>query len=253
MIDERKSVFDENGPDQEKLHDTYGGPVNLMRQWADERRAAGRFTLEEAALAIVDGVVRPGKAEAVKTHWENDWPLLWSLIQSARTGALPIFSRKGLKIPPDNAPTTEWFERETYWRDLNAWLATNEPNVTFRFPPPPTAALVSQPSKLIADATERATKPASQSTDEASKQVASSINNDNWKAEACKLAQEIGEEKWRSGMREITARNVSESVAMRLASTGDGKYWGKRGPRTGSSVRNEALKGWKFIPPRDVN
>jgi hypothetical protein len=225
---------------------------NLMSQWAGERRGTGRFTLEEAALAIVDGVVMSSKAEAVETHWERDWPLLWSLIQSARTGALPIFSPEGLRILPDNAPTIEWFNRETYWRDLNTWLATNEPNVMFRFPLPPAVALVGQPGGLDAHSKDLATESVLQPIHKGNKQVHDPKSCDNWEAVARKLAQEIGEKKWRMGMREITARNISDPVAKRLASIDDRKYWGKRGPRSANTIRNEALKGWTFIPQKDV-
>lgn len=120
MNDERASGFDEAGPEQA----------------ADKRRTAGRFTLEEAAVAVVHGVAKPDNVDVVLLHWQRDWPLLSKLIQSARTGELLIYSPEGLQILPDEVPTVQWFARETYWKDLNGWLAKNEPNVLFRFPPP---------------------------------------------------------------------------------------------------------------------
>ena len=74
----------------------------------------------------------------------------------------------------------------------------------------------------------------------------------DWRAKARELAQVIGMEKHCIGEREITARNVCEEVAARLAKLDKGQYWGQRGARSASTIRNEALKGWKFCPPEDV-
>ena len=70
---------------------------------------------------------------------------------------------------------------------------------------------------------------------------------DDWKHEALRLAQEIGEKKWRIGERNISARNVSEPVSIALAK--NPKWHGIRGPRDAGSIRSDALKGWKFTPP----
>lgn len=136
MNEDRASGFDETGPDGENLHGLLGAFVISMRQLAEKRRAAGRFNLEEAAVAVVHRVATPDNVGVVRLHWERDWPLLSKLIQSARTGELHIYSPEGLQILPDEAQTVQWFARETYWKDLNAWLDKNEPNVLFRFPPP---------------------------------------------------------------------------------------------------------------------
>jgi hypothetical protein len=71
----------------------------------------------------------------------------------------------------------------------------------------------------------------------------------DWVCRARELAQTIGEEKWRVGEREITARGVCERVATELCKE---KYYGTRGPRSASNVRSEALKGWRFSPPGNV-
>lgn len=68
-----------------------------------------------------------------------------------------------------------------------------------------------------------------------------------WQDRARQLAQEIGERKWHSGQREITARSMANSVAIELGK--DHRYFGSRGPRSASNIRNEALKGWNFQPP----
>lgn len=121
-----------------------------MQRLAENRQATGRFTLEEAAAAVVQGVENPANVDIILMHWERDWPLLCKLIQSARTGELPIYSPEGLTIPPDEAPTFLWFTRETTWDDLNTWLAKHEPNVSFRFcPSAATAAMAAEVSPEI--------------------------------------------------------------------------------------------------------
>lgn len=61
------------------------------------------------------------------------------------------------------------------------------------------------------------------------------------------LADEIGLERWRAGIREITARNICDAVAKRLGN--NTSHWGRKGPRLGSNVRKIGLKGWRFTPP----
>lgn len=73
---------------------------------------------------------------------------------------------------------------------------------------------------------------------------------DAWKSEAWRLANEIGLMRWGRNEREITGRNICDAVAEKLGK--QNKYYGSRGPRAPSSVRN-ALKGWKFIPPGGTN
>lgn len=247
MNDNHKSDLDEVGQNQDKLQNWHKVLESLTRLWSSERREVGRYTLEEAAFAIVNSVVKPNDPNAVVIHHESGWPLLWRMIQAARFGQLTIFSREGLKAVPDNAPIMEWFSRETYWKDLNAWLEENEPNVTFRFPPP---SKVGQSSEPCSNVTAPAEKPSSEVTDANSERAIADRDKDEWKVVARKLAQEIGEKKWRLGMREVTARNVAASVETQLSSIGERQYWGKRGPRSASSIRNEALVGWKFTPPK---
>lgn len=69
----------------------------------------------------------------------------------------------------------------------------------------------------------------------------------DWQVKALEIANEIALQRWLRGERQITARNISESVATKLGK--ESRYQGNQGPRSASTVRNEALKGWKFTPP----
>ena len=69
----------------------------------------------------------------------------------------------------------------------------------------------------------------------------------SWIREARTLADSIATNRWESGEREITARNISEIVATELGK--DPRSKGQRGPRTAAGIRKEALKGWNFLPP----
>ncbi len=66
----------------------------------------------------------------------------------------------------------------------------------------------------------------------------------DWKAEALKIANVIGQKKYDSGVREITARNIAKAVAEELEK--DSRSHGQRGPRASETIRKEALKSWKF-------
>ena len=71
----------------------------------------------------------------------------------------------------------------------------------------------------------------------------------DWMKAAQDLANQIGLDKWKIGIRQITARNICNAVAEALGK--DEAYWGARGPRSGDSIRGTALKGWKFVPPKN--
>jgi len=75
--------------------------------------------------------------------------------------------------------------------------------------------------------------------------------NDSWKSRALEIANQIALTRWKNGMREITARNICDAVASELAK--DNSNYGNRGPRMGGTVRNEALRGWKFSPPDGIS
>lgn len=77
-----------------------------------------------------------------------------------------------------------------------------------------------------------------------------SPSDDGWIEKAQVIADKIGLEKYRNGIRQITARNICEAVASELEL--DETTWGKQGPRGADNVRNEGLRGWKFIPPKEA-
>lgn len=78
-----------------------------------------------------------------------------------------------------------------------------------------------------------------------------SPSGDDWPDKARAIADRIALERYARGEREITARNICEAVATELAK--DSTTHGTRGERVSGSIRNEALKGWKFIPQTGTN
>ena len=73
-----------------------------------------------------------------------------------------------------------------------------------------------------------------------------------WMVKSVEIADAIGRRKWIDGEREITARNICKAVATELAKGEPGnpqKYHGNRGQRAAGSIRNAALRGWKFTVP----
>lgn len=82
-------------------------------------------------------------------------------------------------------------------------------------------------------------------------EAVTSPSGDDWIVQARAIAEKIALERWDRGEREITARNICEAVATELAM--DSTTHGTRGERSSGSIRNIALKGWKFIPPTGTN
>ena len=77
------------------------------------------------------------------------------------------------------------------------------------------------------------------------------LESDGWKANALRIADEIGLKRWNRGERQFSVRNICEAVATELGKgTADtpGVWWGTQGQRSSGAIRN-ALKGWKFTPP----
>lgn len=73
-----------------------------------------------------------------------------------------------------------------------------------------------------------------------------------WIIKAREFADAIAQQQFCSGIRKISARDISRPVARRLEQGELGKpdiYSGTQGPRSEGSVRNRALKGWKFTFP----
>ena len=90
-----------------------------------ERRAAGRYTLGEAATVIADNA-----GERKKLMQER-------LLAAAKTGELAVYrpgEKARYRYVSNKLP--RWFYEEAYWNDLNAWLDMNEPRISWRLPNP---------------------------------------------------------------------------------------------------------------------
>ncbi len=58
------------------------------------------------------------------------------------------------------------------------------------------------------------------------------------------IAQTIGDRKWATGIRAISAHNIAGAVSQELAK--DTRTWGKQGARSDHNVRTVLLKGWRY-------
>jgi hypothetical protein len=109
----------------------------LYREQNEAKRAAGRFTLEEAALHI-------------SGNTENVQEVCAKLMRAALSGDLPVYlPGKLTKHDYGNDNTVREFYEEAYWEDLNKWLIANEPRLPFRFSTP--ISLSSPSSSPITD------------------------------------------------------------------------------------------------------
>ncbi|RLK36105.1 hypothetical protein C7417_3880 [Cupriavidus plantarum] len=95
-----------------------------------EKKAEGRYTLREAA-------------EAIAASGERLEPLLEKLMTAAKMGAFPMYG-PGEKATYRYYSDTQVrpFHEEAYWRDLNNWILSNEPRISFRFPAPTTVMAI---------------------------------------------------------------------------------------------------------------
>jgi hypothetical protein len=118
-----------------------------VRQAAEAREAAkksaGRYTLEDVAdlLEREAGVRRAA--------------MLTKLKDAALAKSLPTYEPGHQERIEYGTREGEWtrvrdFHDEAYWDDLNAWLDTNEPRVSWRFPAPAAAART-RPSSVAGD------------------------------------------------------------------------------------------------------
>lgn len=92
------------------------------------RRSQGRYTLEEAALAIEEAT------------GESAGEMLENLVTAARSGALCVYApgknaRYLYKTSGFQSHVREFYE-EAFWNHLNDWLEKHEPRITWRFPDP---------------------------------------------------------------------------------------------------------------------
>lgn len=87
-----------------------------------QRQAEGRYTLEEAAMAVRDGAGEDGEE------------LLKDLERAAKAGEL-VVHRPRQRLPVKSDHVKVWSD-EAYFDDLNEWLAKNTKRITWRFPAP---------------------------------------------------------------------------------------------------------------------
>ncbi|WP_143136807.1 hypothetical protein [Burkholderia ubonensis] len=97
--------------------------AEIWKQQDEERRTAGRCTLQEAADALEQ---HTGTAA-------EDW--LAKLGQAVSNDHLPVY-RPGEQARYRPKIVRPFYE-EAYWDDLNAWLKADEPRVKFQFTEPP--------------------------------------------------------------------------------------------------------------------
>lgn len=93
----------------------------------EDKRNAGRYTLEEAALVL----------SAATSERANE--MIEKFKRAAFSGALPTYEpgKKSLYLYGDKfASRVREFYEECYWFDLNDWLTKNETQITWRFPTP---------------------------------------------------------------------------------------------------------------------
>lgn len=100
---------------------------NEMTQLA-QRQARGRYTLEEAAMAV-------NKATGARAE-----EMLHKFMKAAEAGALATYEpgKDSRYIYGEGfASRVRDFYEEAYWDDLNVWLGANERRIKFEFPVPP--------------------------------------------------------------------------------------------------------------------
>lgn len=86
------------------------------------RLAAGRYTLNEAALAFAEG-----------TNERAD-EFLAKLMQARKNDAFPAYEPG--KFTTYKSENVRDYYEEVYAKDLNTWLTANEPRTPWRFPDP---------------------------------------------------------------------------------------------------------------------
>lgn len=108
------------------IADTKACSEQIARQEA-ERRALGRYTLNEAA-------------DAIAATGERFAAVLEKLQDAAQRHDLPTYAPgERARYEYTNGKQVRPFYEEAYWNDLNGWLERYESRITFRFPRPATA------------------------------------------------------------------------------------------------------------------
>ncbi|MGH3849649.1 MAG: hypothetical protein ACRDRT_08095, partial [Pseudonocardiaceae bacterium] len=121
------------------IADTAALTEQVARQ-AAERRALGRYTLNDAG-------------EAIAATGERFEALIEKLSSAARRGDLPMHaSSERARYEYMNDKSVRPFYEEAYWNDLNTWLENHEPGITFRFAAPHVEANARVVSQQVANA-----------------------------------------------------------------------------------------------------
>lgn len=92
-----------------------------------QRQSVGRYTLEEAAIAIKEAT------------GARDDEMLHKFRKAAGAGALPTYEpgkNSQYIYGEDFASRVRESYEEAYWDDLNTWLEAKEKRITWRFPAP---------------------------------------------------------------------------------------------------------------------
>jgi hypothetical protein len=184
----------------------------LREQYAaqsEDKRRAGRYTLEEVAALLA----KSGEARAES---------LASRLKAAATdGALPTYrpgetQRLAYGAAQGEQRDVLLFYEECFWDDVNNWLAQHEPRVTARIPDPSAKASPS-PSNVTTVATEP-----------------------DWHQAARKIAERIVKEVEVAG-RYISQRDLGDRIASQWHKEG------RKGPAgvflSGETIKRYALKG----------
>ncbi|TDN68791.1 hypothetical protein [Paraburkholderia sp. BL10I2N1] len=113
---------------------------------AEERRALGRYTLNDAGKAIA----------ATGERFEA---LIEKISSAARRGDLPMHApgERARYEYLDDKPVRPFYE-EAYWNDLNTWPENHEPRITFRFDAPHVEANASAATPQFANAAQPVTE-----------------------------------------------------------------------------------------------
>lgn len=127
------------------IADTAALTEQVARQ-AEERRALGRYTLNDAGKAIA----------ATGERFEA---LIEKLSSAARRGDLPMHAPgERARYEYLNEKPVRPFYEEAYWNDLNRWLENHEPRITFRFDARHVEANASAVNSQVANAAEPVTE-----------------------------------------------------------------------------------------------
>jgi len=98
--------------------------AKIYEQQEEEKRNAGRYTLQEAADLIEREI-----GECAKDLQET-------LVQAVSDDVLPVY-KPGKKVRYWPKIVREFYE-EAYWNDLNIWLKEKHPRIKYSFPNPST-------------------------------------------------------------------------------------------------------------------